>query len=53
MTAQYYEYGTMTVTVGADGTTGTFGEFLVKTETSNSIATEWLDETDGIAELVA
>lgn len=23
MTAQYYEYGTMTVTVGADGTTGT------------------------------
>ena len=23
VTAQYYEYGTMTVTVGADGTTGT------------------------------
>ena len=35
----------------ADGTTGKFGEFLVKTETSNSIATEWLEETDGIAEL--
>mgnify|MGYP002707081941 CR=1 FL=1 len=35
----------------ADGTTGTFGEFLVKTETSKSIATEWLEETDVIAEL--
>ena len=47
---QQFASGTFT---RADGTTGTFGEFLVKTETSNSIATEWLEETDGIAELVA
>lgn len=45
---QQFASGTFT---RADGTTGTFGEFLVKTETSNSIATEWLEETDGIAEL--
>ena len=36
VTAQYYEYGTMTVTVGADGTTGTStvsvapGKYIVK-----------------------
>ena len=45
---QQFASGTFT---RADGTTGTFGEFLVKTETSNSIATELLEETDGIAEL--
>ena len=45
---QQFAGGTFT---RADGTTGTFGEFLVKTETSKSIATEWLEETDGIAEL--
>ena len=39
---QQFASGTFT---RADGTTGTFGEFLVKTETSNSIATEWLEET--------
>ena len=45
---QQFASGTFT---RADGTTGTFGEFLVKTETSNSIATEWLDETDEISDL--
>lgn len=45
---QQFADGTFTKT---DGTTGTFGEFLVKTETSNSIATEWLDETDEISDL--
>ena len=29
----------------SDGTTGTFGEFLVNTDTTNSMATEWLEET--------
>lgn len=45
---QQFASGTYTK---SDGTTGTFGEFLVKTETSNSIATEWLDETDEISDL--
>lgn len=39
---QQFASGTFTK---SDGTTGTFGEFLIKTETSNSIATEWLEET--------
>lgn len=45
---QQFASGTFTK---SDGTTGTFGEFLIKTETSNSIATEWLEETDEISEL--
>lgn len=45
---QQFASGTFT---RADGTTGKFGEFLVKTETSNSIATEWLEETDEISDL--
>ena len=45
---QQFTSGTFTRT---DGTTGTFGEFLVSTDPSNSMATEWIDETDEIENL--
>ena len=35
----------------SDGTTGTFGEFLFDTDVSESMATEFLEETEEIAEL--
>ena len=45
---QQFASGTFTK---SDGTTGTFGEFLVSTDTTNSMATEWLEETADIENL--
>ncbi len=39
---QQFASGTFTK---SDGTTGTFGEFFINTDTSDSTATEWLEET--------
>lgn len=35
----------------SDGTTGTFGEFLLQTDNYNNVATEYLEETDDIIDL--
>ncbi|MGN0005259.1 MAG: calcium-binding protein [Candidatus Gastranaerophilaceae bacterium] len=45
---QQFASGTFTK---SDGSTGTFGEFLVSTDTTNSMATDWLDETADIENL--
>lgn len=35
----------------SDGTTGTFGEFLLQTDNYNNVATEYLEETEDIIDL--
>ena len=35
----------------ADGTTGKYGEFLLNTDTTSSVATEWIEETSAISVL--